>query len=101
MLVQCQVCHPLLEFPIFILQLLEAAQFGYTHTREFLFTALKRGLDDLHLTADLNHGHAAFYLSQGKGDLLFGEAFSFNDRAPYRPQNSTHSLAIQLVQLSG
>ena len=39
MLVQRQVCHQLFEFPIFILQLLEAAQFGYTHTREFLFPA--------------------------------------------------------------
>ena len=63
MLVQRQVCHQLFEFPIFILQLLEAAQFGYTHTREFLFKAVKRGLDDLYLTADLNHGHAAFCLS--------------------------------------
>ena len=81
MLAQRQVGHQLFALLIFSLQLLETAQFGYLHTCEFLFPAVKRGLDDLHLTADLNHGHAAFCLPQGKGDLLFGEAFSFDDRA--------------------
>ena len=62
-LVQRQVYHPLFDFAIFILQLLEAVQFSYAHTREFVFPAVKRGLDNLHLTADINHGHAAFCMS--------------------------------------
>ncbi len=62
-LVQRQVCHPLFEVVIFILQLLKAAQFGYTDTGEFLFPAVKRGLDNFHPTADINHGHAAFCMS--------------------------------------
>ncbi len=83
-LVKGQISNELFELTILFFKLLEAAQFGNSHSRELLLPTVERDLRHNKFAANLSNGGATLNLAQGKSNSIHACVNALFSKYPFR-----------------